>query len=103
MNRCSVMFQDVMEAFIYAMPVSRNVIPLGFVRGHARTQSGNTRRRFPKYARRPRKGITIFAYSFAPFYYDFHAVWMCENVATKANGFLDAPYSSFTYSIRSAG
>lgn len=91
------------EMFICAMPVSQNVIPLGFVRDHARTQSGNTRWRFPKYARRPRKGITIFAYSFAPFYYDFHAVWMRENVATKANGFLDAPYSSFTYSIRSAG
>ena len=64
---------------------------LGFVRGHARTQSGNTRWRFPKYARRPRKGITIFAYSFAPFYYGFHAVWMCENVATKANVLLNAP------------
>ena len=95
MKRCAVMFQDVMEAFIYAMPVSQNVIPLGFVRDHARTQRGVDPETFPKYARRPRKGITIFAYSFASFYYDFHAVWMCENVATKANGFLDAPYSSF--------
>ena len=85
------MLEDIIGALRDELAVSPIFLSLGFVGGHAKTQSGCRRSRSYKYPRRPRKGITDFADEIGAIYGEKAAEAGHAKPSAKSTVLLDTP------------